>query len=106
MDISIDKNLEVFLSLGVLDGCLFASPIKLALRAPQLLFKKKKKEIKEKEKGKEHHNFLSNHSNYTILLIIILFIFTGILFSFPMPTDYFYTTLCFLVSLNCDLSLD
>ena len=52
MDISIDKNLEVFLSLGVLGGCLFASPIKPALRAPQLLFKKKKKKGKEKKKGK------------------------------------------------------
>ena len=100
MDISIDKNLEVFLSLGVLGGYLFASPIKPALRAPQLLLKKKKKKKwKKKEKEKEHHNFLSNHSNYTILLIIILFIFTFILFSFPMPTDYFYTTIYFLASL-------
>ena len=78
--------------MRVLGGCLFALPIKPALRAPQLLFKKKEKE-------KEHHNFLSNHSNYTILLIIILFIFTFILFSFSMPTDYFYTTLYFLASL-------
>ena len=53
MDISIDKNLEVFLSLGVLGGYLFASPIKSALRAPQLLFKKKKKkEMKKKGKRK------------------------------------------------------
>ena len=43
--------------------------------------------------NKEYHNILNNHSNYSVFLIIILFIFTfKILFFIPMPTISSYMT--------------
>ena len=43
--------------------------------------------------SREHHNILNNHSNYSIFLTIILFIFSFGLFFIPVPTIFSYVAL-------------